>query len=234
MTVCYWCCCRWFEGFNWEGLKKGTLTPPIIPTVSFPFRNADAAVWASLNDSALRPPGHISSRHKQLWQLPRGQRRPAPGRQLWLGRGFLKSISATQTLPSLVCLEAVTKTWPAGLKRKKKKKKTPPIKEKSAYRWEVGWQTLRVTVMPLYHCGAGSSIYNGTAVALLRCCLTLGSEGKESAGIHTRHRNTHTHTQQMGITKTRRPTQPEERLIILGDSAISVGTSEGFRLLMCS
>lgn len=25
---------RWFEGFNWEGLKKGTLTPPIIPIVS--------------------------------------------------------------------------------------------------------------------------------------------------------------------------------------------------------
>lgn len=135
MPVCYWCCCRWFEGFNWEGLKKGTLTPPIIPTVSLPspqwgFRNADAAIWASLNDSALRPPGHISSRHKQLWQLPRGQRRPAPGRQLWLGRGFLKSISATKTLPSLVCLEAVTKTWPAGLKRKKKKKKTLQLKKR--------------------------------------------------------------------------------------------------------
>lgn len=25
---------RWFEGFNWEGLRKGTLTPPIIPSVS--------------------------------------------------------------------------------------------------------------------------------------------------------------------------------------------------------
>uniref|UniRef100_A0A1A7W7V9 cGMP-dependent protein kinase n=1 Tax=Iconisemion striatum TaxID=60296 RepID=A0A1A7W7V9_9TELE len=25
---------KWFEGFNWEGLKKGTLTPPIIPEVS--------------------------------------------------------------------------------------------------------------------------------------------------------------------------------------------------------
>lgn len=39
--------------------------------------------------------------------------------------------------------------------------------------------------MPLFHCGSGSSIYNGTAVALLQCCLTLGSNGKESAGIHT-------------------------------------------------
>ena len=28
------CSHRWFEGFNWEGLRKGTLTPPIIPTVS--------------------------------------------------------------------------------------------------------------------------------------------------------------------------------------------------------
>ncbi len=26
--------CRWFEGFNWDGLRKGTLTPPIIPNVS--------------------------------------------------------------------------------------------------------------------------------------------------------------------------------------------------------
>lgn len=33
MTLCCFCF-RWFEGFNWEGLKKGTLTPPIIPNVS--------------------------------------------------------------------------------------------------------------------------------------------------------------------------------------------------------
>uniref|UniRef100_A0A669CM54 cGMP-dependent protein kinase n=1 Tax=Oreochromis niloticus TaxID=8128 RepID=A0A669CM54_ORENI len=25
---------KWFEGFNWEGLRKGTLTPPITPDVS--------------------------------------------------------------------------------------------------------------------------------------------------------------------------------------------------------
>ena len=50
--------------------------------------------------------------------------------------------------------------------------------------------------MPLFHCGSGSSIYNGTAVALLRCCLTLGSKGKgkESAGIHI-YTNTHNTTQ---------------------------------------
>lgn len=42
--VCYTCLTlvffphfRWFEGFNWEGLRKGTLTPPIIPSVSFPI-----------------------------------------------------------------------------------------------------------------------------------------------------------------------------------------------------
>uniref|UniRef100_A0A9J7Y3R9 cGMP-dependent protein kinase n=1 Tax=Cyprinus carpio carpio TaxID=630221 RepID=A0A9J7Y3R9_CYPCA len=43
--------CRWFEGFNWDGLRKGTLTPPIIPNVtsstdtsnfdSFPEDNED-------------------------------------------------------------------------------------------------------------------------------------------------------------------------------------------------
>ncbi|XP_072534074.1 cGMP-dependent protein kinase 1a isoform X2 [Salminus brasiliensis] len=42
---------KWFEGFNWEGLRKGTLTPPIIPNVtsatdtsnfdSFPEDNED-------------------------------------------------------------------------------------------------------------------------------------------------------------------------------------------------
>uniref|UniRef100_A0A8B9LFG7 cGMP-dependent protein kinase n=1 Tax=Astyanax mexicanus TaxID=7994 RepID=A0A8B9LFG7_ASTMX len=42
---------KWFEGFNWEGLRKGTLTPPIIPSVtsatdtsnfdSFPEDNED-------------------------------------------------------------------------------------------------------------------------------------------------------------------------------------------------
>ncbi|XP_058242446.1 cGMP-dependent protein kinase 1a isoform X2 [Hemibagrus wyckioides] len=42
---------KWFEGFNWDGLRKGTLTPPIIPSVtsatdtsnfdSFPEDNED-------------------------------------------------------------------------------------------------------------------------------------------------------------------------------------------------
>jgi len=25
---------KWFDGFNWDGLKKKTLKPPIVPTVS--------------------------------------------------------------------------------------------------------------------------------------------------------------------------------------------------------
>ena len=28
---------KWFEGFNWEGLKKRTLTPPFIPKVTITF-----------------------------------------------------------------------------------------------------------------------------------------------------------------------------------------------------
>ncbi|TSK22795.1 cGMP-dependent protein kinase 1 [Bagarius yarrelli] len=42
---------KWFEGFNWDGLRKGTLTPPIVPSVtsatdtsnfdSFPEDNED-------------------------------------------------------------------------------------------------------------------------------------------------------------------------------------------------
>uniref|UniRef100_A0A3Q3GCI7 cGMP-dependent protein kinase n=1 Tax=Kryptolebias marmoratus TaxID=37003 RepID=A0A3Q3GCI7_KRYMA len=35
---------KWFEGFNWDGLRKGTLTPPITPEVSSPIdtRNFDS------------------------------------------------------------------------------------------------------------------------------------------------------------------------------------------------
>lgn len=31
--------CRWFEGFNWDGLVKRTMVPPIIPNVSEYYRN---------------------------------------------------------------------------------------------------------------------------------------------------------------------------------------------------
>lgn len=29
---------RWFEGFNWEGLRQGSIDPPYTPTVSIPRR----------------------------------------------------------------------------------------------------------------------------------------------------------------------------------------------------
>lgn len=74
----------------------------------------------------------------------------------------------------------------------------------------VGWQTLWVTDMPLFHCGSGSSIYNGTAVALLRCCFTLGSKRQRKC----RDTNTHIHTQiqQRLITEPGFPMYHEEML----------------------
>lgn len=30
-----WFCCRWFQGFDWDGLLHRKLVPPIIPQVSF-------------------------------------------------------------------------------------------------------------------------------------------------------------------------------------------------------
>lgn len=53
-----------------------------------------------------------------------------------------------------------------------------------------GWQTLWVTDMPLFHCGSGSSIYNGTAVALLRCCLLHSAQKAKAKKVQG---YTHTH-----------------------------------------
>uniref|UniRef100_A0A7N6AC28 cGMP-dependent protein kinase n=1 Tax=Anabas testudineus TaxID=64144 RepID=A0A7N6AC28_ANATE len=44
---------KWFEGFNWEGLRKGTLTPPIIPDVSSP---TDTGNFDSFPEDADEPP----------------------------------------------------------------------------------------------------------------------------------------------------------------------------------
>ncbi|GAA6228534.1 cGMP-dependent protein kinase 1-like isoform X2 [Lates japonicus] len=44
---------KWFEGFNWEGLRKGTLTPPIIPDVSSP---TDTSNFDSFPEDADEPP----------------------------------------------------------------------------------------------------------------------------------------------------------------------------------
>ncbi|XP_028990296.1 cGMP-dependent protein kinase 1 isoform X2 [Betta splendens] len=44
---------KWFEGFNWEGLRKGTLTPPIIPDVSSP---TDTGNFDSFPEDTDEPP----------------------------------------------------------------------------------------------------------------------------------------------------------------------------------
>ncbi|KAM8837110.1 cGMP-dependent protein kinase 1-like isoform 2-T2 [Spinachia spinachia] len=44
---------KWFEGFNWEGLKKGTLTPPITPNVSSP---TDTSNFDNFPEDADEPP----------------------------------------------------------------------------------------------------------------------------------------------------------------------------------
>uniref|UniRef100_A0A671SA53 cGMP-dependent protein kinase n=1 Tax=Sinocyclocheilus anshuiensis TaxID=1608454 RepID=A0A671SA53_9TELE len=44
---------KWFEGFNWEGLRKGTLTPPIIPDVASP---TDTSNFDSFPEDNEDPP----------------------------------------------------------------------------------------------------------------------------------------------------------------------------------
>nr|XP_020472336.1 cGMP-dependent protein kinase 1-like isoform X2 [Monopterus albus] len=44
---------KWFEGFNWEGLRKGTLTPPITPDVSSPV---DTGNFDSFPEDTDEPP----------------------------------------------------------------------------------------------------------------------------------------------------------------------------------
>ncbi|XP_040922734.1 cGMP-dependent protein kinase 1 isoform X1 [Toxotes jaculatrix] len=44
---------KWFEGFNWDGLRKGTLTPPIIPDVSSP---TDTSNFDSFPEDTDEPP----------------------------------------------------------------------------------------------------------------------------------------------------------------------------------
>ncbi|XP_026033548.1 cGMP-dependent protein kinase 1-like isoform X3 [Astatotilapia calliptera] len=44
---------KWFEGFNWEGLRKGTLTPPITPDVSSAI---DTSNFDSFPEDTDEPP----------------------------------------------------------------------------------------------------------------------------------------------------------------------------------
>ncbi|XP_033852364.3 cGMP-dependent protein kinase 1-like isoform X1 [Acipenser ruthenus] len=49
---------KWFEGFNWEGMRKGTLTPPIIPSVSSPLDTSNFDCFPE--DSEDPPPDEDS------------------------------------------------------------------------------------------------------------------------------------------------------------------------------
>ncbi|KAG9341805.1 hypothetical protein JZ751_018527, partial [Albula glossodonta] len=44
---------KWFEGFNWDGLHKGTLTPPIIPNVT---SSTDTSNFDSFPEDSEDPP----------------------------------------------------------------------------------------------------------------------------------------------------------------------------------
>ncbi|MED6248138.1 cGMP-dependent protein kinase 1 [Ataeniobius toweri] len=44
---------KWFEGFNWDGLRKGTLTPPITPKVSSPI---DTSNFDNFPEDTDEPP----------------------------------------------------------------------------------------------------------------------------------------------------------------------------------
>ncbi|KAL3877721.1 hypothetical protein ACJMK2_035386, partial [Sinanodonta woodiana] len=44
---------KWFEGFNWEGLRKKTLKPPIVPTIKSP---TDTANFDDYPDDQEEPP----------------------------------------------------------------------------------------------------------------------------------------------------------------------------------
>ncbi|KAL4641001.1 cGMP-dependent protein kinase 1-like isoform X1 [Arapaima gigas] len=44
---------KWFEGFNWDGLEKGTLTPPVIPSVTSPI---DTSNFDSFPEDSDDPP----------------------------------------------------------------------------------------------------------------------------------------------------------------------------------
>ncbi|XP_029540570.1 cGMP-dependent protein kinase 1 isoform X5 [Oncorhynchus nerka] len=49
---------KWFEGFNWEGLRKGTLTPPIIPEVASSTDTSNFDSFPEDNDDP--PPDDMS------------------------------------------------------------------------------------------------------------------------------------------------------------------------------
>uniref|UniRef100_A0A8D0CHZ6 cGMP-dependent protein kinase n=1 Tax=Scleropages formosus TaxID=113540 RepID=A0A8D0CHZ6_SCLFO len=42
---------KWFEGFNWDGLEKGTLNPPVIPNVTSPVDTSNFDSFPEENDN---------------------------------------------------------------------------------------------------------------------------------------------------------------------------------------
>nr|XP_055063686.1 cGMP-dependent protein kinase 1-like isoform X4 [Misgurnus anguillicaudatus] len=48
---------KWFEGFNWDGIREGTLTPPLIPNVEGPL---DTSNFDSFPEDTDEPPDEES------------------------------------------------------------------------------------------------------------------------------------------------------------------------------
>ncbi len=84
---------KWFDGFNWDGLRKGTLKPPIIPNVRVVFKPELFSCTLKINNTfegkqmmylslQFCPPGQERNRHVQLRWLSRWWR----GTSRWLDR----------------------------------------------------------------------------------------------------------------------------------------------------
>ena len=49
---------KWFDGFNWEGLRQRTLTPPIIPKIKSHLDTSNFDAYPK--DSDVLPPDDVS------------------------------------------------------------------------------------------------------------------------------------------------------------------------------
>ncbi|KAI0216531.1 cGMP-dependent protein kinase 1 [Lamellibrachia satsuma] len=54
---------KWFEGFNWDGLRKGTLKPPYVPTIKGP---TDTSNFDDYPEDVDLPPDDISGWDKDF------------------------------------------------------------------------------------------------------------------------------------------------------------------------
>ena len=55
---------RWFQGFDWEGLHKGTLVPPIHPKVKGP---ADFSNFDNYPKDMDIPPDELTGWDEHFW-----------------------------------------------------------------------------------------------------------------------------------------------------------------------